>query len=265
MRPWIAIVGELVEGERAETRLSQRYVDAVERGGGLAFVVPYHSAELQDELLERADGLLFSGGDDFDTARMELAPTHPAAKPVPARKKDFDLALARRALAAGLPTLGICYGMQLLALAEGGSLHQHLPDDRPGAQPHSGGVRHEVRVLAHTKLRTLTGVPTLEVVSRHHQAIASVGTHWLVSGVDNEDLIEAIERKEHPFALGVQWHPELSSDLAQARLFTGLVEAARRPGTARLQPGSPLPLPHPREERGRTGARLEPGGPRTAP
>jgi putative glutamine amidotransferase len=240
MRPWIAIVGELVEGERTETRLSQRYVDAVERAGGLPFVVPYQSEEFQDELVERADGLLFSGGDDFDTARMELGPTHPAAKPVPTRKQDFDLTLARRALATGLPTLGICYGMQLLALAEGGSLHQHLPDDRPGAQLHSGGVRHEVRVLAHTKLRTLTGVPTLEVVSRHHQAIASVASPWLVSGMDGEDLIEAIERNEHPFALGVQWHPELSSDLAQARLFTSLVEAARQHALARLsgQPGA---------------------------
>jgi putative glutamine amidotransferase len=241
MRPWIAIVGELVEGERVETRLSQRYVDAVERAGGQPFVVAYASAERLDDLLERADGLVFSGGDDFDTARMELGPTHPAAKPVPARKQDFDLALARRALAAGLPTLGICYGMQLLALAEGGTLHQHLPDDRPGAQPHAGGVRHEVRVLARTRLRTLTGVPALEVVSRHHQAVATVGPRWLVSGVDSEDLIEAIERRDHPFALGVQWHPELSTTPEQARLFAGLVEAARLSGNTRLQAGSGSP------------------------
>jgi len=234
MRPWIAIVGELVEGERVEARLSQRYVDAVERAGGLPFVVPYHSEELQGELLERADGLVFSGGDDFDTARLELGPTHPAAKPVPARKQDFDITLARRSMAAELPTLGICYGMQCLALAEGGTLHQHLPEDRPGAQPHAGGVRHEVRVLAHTRLRALTGLPTLEVVSRHHQAVASVGPQWLVAGVDTEDLIEAIERREHPFALGVQWHPELSTDLAQARLFAGLVDAARQHALTRL-------------------------------
>ena len=245
MRPWIAIVGELVEGERVETRLSQRYVEAVERAGGEPFLVAYHSEGLQDELLGRADGLVFSGGDDFDTARMELGPTHPAAKPVPTRKQDFDLALARRALAAGLPTLGICYGMQLMALSEGGSLHQHLPDDRPGGQPHAGGVRHEVKLLAHTKLRTLAGVPSLEVVSRHHQAIAGVGPRWIVSAVDAEDLIEGIERREHPFALGVQWHPELSTDPSHARLFSGLVEAARE---------------HAGESR--TGARLEPGAPR---
>ena len=249
MRPWIGIIGELVEdvadvgpARRSEVRLSLRYVSAVERAGGLPLVVPYGSQELLEELVDRADGVVFSGGDDFDTARLGLGPTHPAAKPVPTRKQDFDLALARRALAAGLPTLGICYGMQLMALSEGGSLHQHLPDDRPGGQPHAGGVRHEVKLLAHTKLRTLAGVPSLEVVSRHHQAIAGVGPRWIVSAVDAEDLIEGIERREHPFALGVQWHPELSTDPSQARLFSGLIEAAREhAGTARLQPGSSPP------------------------
>ncbi|NOT29934.1 MAG: gamma-glutamyl-gamma-aminobutyrate hydrolase family protein, partial [Planctomycetes bacterium] len=220
MRPWIAIVGELVQAERAEVRLSLRYAAAIERAGGQPFVVPYTSREALDELVGRADGLVFSGGDDFDTARLGLGPTHPAAKPVPTQKQDFDLALAQSAIERGLPTLGICYGMQLLALAGGGTLHQHLPDDRPGCQPHSGGVRHGVRVLASTKLRATLGVPTLEVVSRHHQAVATIGPGWQVSGVDSEDLIEAIERTDHPFALGVQWHPELSSEPEHARLFT---------------------------------------------
>jgi len=201
------------------------------------FVVAYSaaadSAALHEELLERADGFLFSGGDDFDTARLGLGPTHAAAKPVSARKQDFDVALARRALAGGVPTLGICYGMQLLALAEGGTLHQHLSDDRPGAQAHAGGVRHPVRVRAATKLRLITGAAVLHVVSRHHQAIERVGPAWIVSATDAEDLIEAIERADHPFALGVQWHPELATDPAQARLFVALVEAARVHALAR--------------------------------
>jgi len=242
MRPWIGIVGELVEDLgpplRNEVRLSLRYAAAIERAGGLPFLVPYPGEDEIVELIERADGLLFSGGDDFDTARMGLGPTHPAAKPVPSRKQDFDLALARRALEVGLPTLGICYGMQLLALSEGGTLYQHLPEDRPGAQPHSGGVQHAVTVLASTQLRTLLGVPAVDVVSRHHQAVAAVGAGWIVSAVDSEELIEAIERREHPFALGVQWHPELSSDLAHARLFTGLVEAARARALARSGAGA---------------------------
>lgn len=221
-------MGELVEAERAEVRLSQRYAEAVERAGGQALIVPYGEEAALDELVARVDGLLVSGGDDFDTARLGLGPTHPAAKPVPLRKQDFDLALVRRALAAGLPTLGICYGMQLLALAEGGRLYQHLPEDRPAGRAHSGGVRHGVQLLARTKLRDLAGVPTLEVVSRHHQAVAAVGPGWTVAGVDDEELIEAIERAGPAFAIGVQWHPELSPEAPHRRLFTGLVEAARQ-------------------------------------
>lgn len=230
MRPWIAIVGELVEGERREVRLSLRYTAAVERAGGRPFVVAYPQAEQAEEavqdLLQRADGLLFSGGDDFDTARLGLGPTHAAAKPVPTAKQDFDVLLARRALAEGLPTLGICYGMQLLGLVGGGRLFQHLPDDRPGAQPHSGGVRHPVELAEGSKLRALAGVAHLDVVSRHHQALAGVGPDWRASARDGEGLIEGLECARG-FALGVQWHPELSSEPGHARLFDGLVTAAR--------------------------------------
>jgi putative glutamine amidotransferase len=249
MRPLIAIAGELVVTDvkppRSEVRLSQRYVAAVERAGGLPLVVGYGSQEHLAELVERVDGLVFSGGDDFDLARMGLGPTHAAAKPVPGHKQDFDLALARLALASGLPVLGICYGMQLLALSEGGSLHQHLPDDRPGAQPHAGGIEHAVRLLAGTKLRACAGVPTLAVISRHHQAVAGVVPPWRVAGVDEEDLIEGIERLDHPFALGVQWHPELSGAPEHARLFAALVAAARgraeaRTGLARGQAVEPV-------------------------
>jgi putative glutamine amidotransferase len=238
MRPFIAIVGELAVGERTETRLSQRYVDAVERAGGAPFVVAYGGPAAVDELLEHADGLVFSGGDDFDTARLGLGPTHPAARPVPTAKQDFDFVLARRALAAGLPTLGICYGMQLLALCGGGGLFQHLPDDRPARAGHSGGVRHAVRVAPSSKLRAVTGVARLEVISRHHQAIATVGPDWRVGATDDEDLIEAVEHAGHPFALGVQWHPELSDDPAQARLFAALIEAAAQRSGARFSGAS---------------------------
>jgi len=242
-RPWIAILGELVEGERVEVRLSQRYAEAIERAGGIPIVLPYPAESAESDgveaRLERCDGLLISGGDDFDTERLGLGPTHPRAKPVPARKQDHDLALVRHALAVELPVLGICYGMQLLALAEGARLFQHLPDDRPGGAPHSGGVRHAVALREGTKLRAIAGVPSCEVISRHHQAIAAPGPRWRVAGEDPEGLIEAVERAEGGLALGVQWHPELSNAPHERRLFQALVDAARSRAESRWTAGAP--------------------------
>lgn len=228
VKPLIAIHAELDVQSAPTLSLPLRYVTAVEEAGARPVIVPpvQDRATLR-ELCAGFDALLFSGGDDFDTARLGLGPTHPAAKPVPPAKQDFDLALVRAALAEGLPMLGICYGMQLLGLCGGGSLHQHLPEDRPGGAEHRGNVRHAVRFRAGSKLRALVGVDEGVVVSRHHQALSEVGSGWSVSAVDGEGLIEGIELDAHPFALGVQWHPELSEEPWDRRLFQGLVAAAR--------------------------------------
>lgn len=239
MRPLIAIVGQLVEEPRTEVRLSLRYTAAIERAGGWPIVLSYPQGEdvdaLAAELVARVDGLVFSGGADFDTSRLGLGPTHPAAHPVPTRKQDFDFALARSALATGLPTLGICYGMQLLGLAGGATLLQHLPDDRPGSQPHTDRVSHPVELVPGSALQALTGTSRLDVVSHHHQALGSVGPGWQVSAHDDEGLIEGIERATG-FALGVQWHPELSDEPGHARIFEGLVAQARLHALRRSNP-----------------------------
>jgi len=241
-RPLIAIDGELL-GEQASTvSLAVRYARAIERAGGLPFVLPPLGADALQSALEAVDAVLFAGGDDFDTERLALGPTHPRAKPVPAAKQDFDVALARATIERGLPVLGICYGMQLLALAAGGDLHQHLPDDRPGSQDHTGGRQHPVQVRPGTKLAECLGVTTMTVISRHHQALSRPGDRWLVSAHDEEGLIEAIEHRDHPFAVGVQWHPELApEDEVQGRLFAGLITAAKQHRAERLcAQGAPL-------------------------
>ncbi len=240
-RPVIAINGEFETDRAPAIHIPVRYAIAVYRAGGLPLVLPPlaerdHPSYIE-ELIASVDGLLLSGGDDFDTETIGLGPTHASAKRVPAEKQAFDFALARAALDAHVPTLGICYGMQTLALAEGGDLYQHLPEDRPRAREHRSGALHDVLVEPGSKLAALLGVAEVSVISRHHQALSAVGSEWIVSGTDDEGLIEAIERRDHPFALGVQWHPEL--DVApedrsaargvgdvHARLFTGLVEAA---------------------------------------
>jgi putative glutamine amidotransferase len=233
-RPWIAIVGELLGEKVPKSALALRYAEAVERAGGLPVLLPPLSSPAHLEAaLERVDGFLFSGGDDFETESLGLGPTHAAANPVHLARQTFDLRLARAVLAREIPALGICYGMQLLAIAEGARLLQHLPEDRPGSREHGGGVGHEVRLEGGTKLREILGVASVTVISSHHQALGEVGPAWRISARDDEGLIEAVERREHPFAIGVQWHPERGhperneSPEIHDRVFLALVEAAR--------------------------------------
>ena len=226
--PLIGINGVASRRDTSHVELANRYAEAILRAGGIPLVIaPVGGPSDVARTVAELDGLLLSGGDDFDMTRLGLGPTHRAAKPVPSYKQDFDVLLAREALQQRTPVLGICYGMQLLALVEGGSLHQHLRDDRPGSREHAGGVRHAVALAADSTLARLTGGNQLDVVSRHHQAVASAGPQWNVSARDDEGLIEAIERPDLPFALGVQWHPELEpAGGPQDGLFRGLVEAA---------------------------------------
>ncbi|MDQ7907314.1 gamma-glutamyl-gamma-aminobutyrate hydrolase family protein [Phytohabitans sp. ZYX-F-186] len=200
------------------TLLPHSYVRAVEAAGGRAIVVPPDPSGA--EILRVLDGLVLAGGPDVDPARYGT-PADPRTDS-PRRERDAgEFAL----VGADLPILGVCRGMQLLAVAYGGRLHQHLPDvlghDKHRPAPGEYGS-HGARFLPGSLVdRIMAGDG--EVNSYHHQGVADAG-RLTVTGWADDGTIEAVEDPARPFLLGVQWHPEVDGD---ARPFRALVEASR--------------------------------------
>ena len=199
-----------------------RYVEGVEAAGATAVLLP-PSAARDGEVLERLDGIVFAGGSDLDPA---LYGEEPHAETVGLRplRDAAELPLLRAALDRDLPLLGICRGMQLLSVACGGTLVQHLPDlvghERHRPAPGVYGL-HDVRLADGSLARRLLG-EQVSVPSYHHQGLRSPGS-LTVSGWADDDTPEVVEDPARRFALGVLWHPEASED---QRLFEGLVAAA---------------------------------------
>ncbi|MBS4007611.1 MAG: gamma-glutamyl-gamma-aminobutyrate hydrolase family protein [Clostridium sp.] len=214
-----------------ENRLSSAYVRAVVRTGALPFLLPVGGNQCQwQEMLNGIDGLLLSGGGDLD-ARFYGEDALPGQGYVQPERDAMELFLARCALDKGIPLLGICRGAQIMAVAAGGTLHQDLA----GVQKIQHQQRapstypiHRIKMRRSSLLRRILQAEEIRVNSMHHQAVKQPG-RFVVSAVAPDGVTEGIELPGHPFALGVQWHPEcLADDCRHGRaLFKALQVAAQ--------------------------------------
>ncbi len=200
------------------------YLHAIERAGGRALLVP-PSEEAIDETLDALDGVVFSGGADLDP-QLYGQEVHPETKGVVAERDRGELALLQAALARDMPVLAVCRGVQVLNVALGGDLVQHLPEVVGHENhKHTPGeyADHDVTVEPDTRLGSLIG-DRAPVKSHHHQGLGRLGEGLRESARAEDGTPEALEDPSRRFALGVLWHPEAGEDM---RLFEALVEEAR--------------------------------------
>jgi putative glutamine amidotransferase len=242
-RPVIGICTSLVRAQwgvwdQRAALLPFSYVQAIQRAGGLAMMVPPDPKleEDPDQLLDLIDGLILAGGNDIDPACYGANP-HPETREPVTERDRAELALTRRAVQRDLPVLGICRGMQLLNVALGGTLLQHLPDEvghgahrlNPGS---FDGSDHDVRLEPGSLAARAAGEELHSTKSHHHQGIDRLGTGLVITGCSTLDsLPEAIEAPEKEFVLGVQWHPEADE---RSRVVAAVVDAARSYRASRI-------------------------------
>jgi putative glutamine amidotransferase len=212
------------------------YFQGVTAAGGVAVLLPPQPVDpdIAERVLDGLDGLLITGGKDVDPAAYGQQP-HPATDEPGPQRDAWEFTLLDAALKRELPVLGICRGAQVLNVALGGTLHQHLPDVLGHSGHRAGNAAFSklpVRTVPGTRLAALVG-ESVDAQCYHHQAVAEVGEGLVVSAWDADGVIEAMELPGDGFVLAVQWHPEESLD--DLRLFSAIVEAARAYASGRVK------------------------------
>ena len=202
------------------------YVNAVEQAGGRPLLVP-PALEGVEETLDALDAVVFTGGSDLDP-ELYGEDAHPETFGIQRLRDEAELALLGAALERDMPVLGICRGIQVLNVAMGGDLHQHVPElvghEGHKHDPPGEFLTHDVAIEPDTRLAEMLGERTT-VMSHHHQGVRALAPGLVETARADDGLVEAVEAPEKRFAVGVLWHPEAGRD---ARLFEGLVAEARR-------------------------------------
>jgi putative glutamine amidotransferase len=217
---------------------SEAYMSALAEAGGLPFLIPLNlETSALRRLYDLADGILLTGGGDITPSLFQQAP-HPSLSDVQPDRDELEMTLSRWAVADGKPLLGICRGIQVMAIAAGGTLCQDLPSEMPEATLHYYGyldderiaydkLIHEVELTSSCRLAHVLRTRQLWVNSLHHQAVRSVPEPVQIVGRSSDGVVEVIELPGHPFFIGLQWHPEvLVAEHESARqIFRAFVEA----------------------------------------
>ena len=219
MHPWYA--------------LRCNYASVISKFNGVAITLPYDLNAI-DNYIAMIDGLMITGGDyDLDPSVYgETAQTQ--TREIKNNRTDFEMALIKAALAKNMPILAICAGEQLLAAINGGKLLQDIATFYPNALEHEqkhlnihmSQTSHSIKITPESLLHKIVQTETMEVNSSHHQAVKSVGPKMIISGVAPDQVVEAIEMLNYPFALGVEWHPEYLATNEDERIINAFIEAA---------------------------------------
>jgi putative glutamine amidotransferase len=231
-KPLIGIGSDVnvTPGKRDRAFAYTSYVESLRRAGAVPVVIP-PQPENARELVESLDGILLAGGDDCDPA-VYGEEKHPTVEPMDVRRQESDLTLAKVARERGIPTLGICLGVQVMNVAAGGTLIQDIDSQLQTEIEHvsepEDRARHDVLIENDTRLASILGGNEINVNSSHHQAINKIGEGLNVTAHAPDGIVEGLEDPRHPFYVGVQWHPEdMPREESASKIFRAFVEAAR--------------------------------------
>jgi putative glutamine amidotransferase len=245
-KPLIGIGSDIyiVPGERERAFAYLTYVESLRRAGAVPVVIP-PQPENAHEIVEGLDGLLLAGGDDCDPAAYGQE-RHPTVDPVmDPRRQSNDFSLAAAARQRGIPTLGVCLGMQVMNVAAGGTLVQdigsHIETEIQHASIPEDRARHDVNIEQGSRLASIVGERELNVNSSHHQAIGNVGEGLHVTAHAPDGIIEGLEDPRHPFYVGIQWHPEdMKGERSAHSIFGAFIAAARKYAETKTDPAMDL-------------------------